>query len=898
MAPHWLLWVVYATERGYGYDGGEYWRSFEDETPEWNFNDRYRIVPWFKKFQKTFNGVIPSGPWATHFRIIAWPITHAILPRYLQHQFARALYELRFRLASLEALEPAVIGHLLASNAFHVSTRFEKFLQQEELTGRIVLALLGVTPAEGAHPIYPPTLLRIVGDLEKIRIAREWLKETQRFVTDRFKGAGRGVTRAGEQSHVESRRSDGAHHPDIRPSLLLRYNGAARWSVVMEVPDFRGVAALSPDVRSFLKRTRCHLNGAIDTKPAGWLLARNRKGVLKSWPDTQKPLIYFEHPNSIIDHLLESECRLKAGSIWLFKISNDGTAREITGRIVRPGCSYIVVTTAELPYSHIIMSPCNVDCSGIKSFQIEMPQHISGEDTEWLQKLALQVARTIRVWPTGLSSRGWDGEGRSEWLTTETPCFCIVHDHPVDAYILRLNNSAEVLVEAGPVGQPVFIRITPLPSGLHCLTVKARRNAALDTVVPTPAAEGFVELKVREPEQWIPGTSSHAGLIVTLDPYDANLDTFWEGRVNLSVLGPESRQVVCTVSLESADGGEIFSEQVNGPMKLPVKPEEWRNRFAEFVTREDCAWRYLEASAGCLTIRGGELGEYIARFEHDVLPLRWVVRKYHNEIILRLIDDTGQEDAQTVIRSFTMEKPAEEKTYTSDKVLSGIIVEPHGGLFIAQHGEYLDTIVVSAGLTAASFRELDVTPSFGDLRNRLLTQARTFDVLDYWLNARLAGPLASIRRNRVTDGFLSTYYTKLCGSTWGRAETAFLKNPDSPVQARNLERLVQKHIGFAAVLGRDFRKMCDDPIAGAQWYAKMARQFSITSDHKLCDFALKLAGQPHQLYRNFGRELNSLLSEVSKNPALLRGARLLALLCANRDREEGEPAMLVPRWKW
>ncbi len=91
MAPHWLLWVVYATERGYGYDGGEYWRSFEDETPEWNFNDRYRIVPWFKKFQKTLNGVIPSGPWATHFRIIAWPITHAILPRYLQHQFARVL---------------------------------------------------------------------------------------------------------------------------------------------------------------------------------------------------------------------------------------------------------------------------------------------------------------------------------------------------------------------------------------------------------------------------------------------------------------------------------------------------------------------------------------------------------------------------------------------------------------------------------------------------------------------------------------------------------------------------------------------------------------------------------------------------------------------------------------
>src|SRR5260370_36776324 len=32
---HWLLWVVYATELGYDYDGAEYWTSFEDRTPRW-----------------------------------------------------------------------------------------------------------------------------------------------------------------------------------------------------------------------------------------------------------------------------------------------------------------------------------------------------------------------------------------------------------------------------------------------------------------------------------------------------------------------------------------------------------------------------------------------------------------------------------------------------------------------------------------------------------------------------------------------------------------------------------------------------------------------------------------------------------------------------------------------
>jgi hypothetical protein len=153
LTPHWLLWVIYATERGYSYAGDEYWRSFEEQTPEWEFGDRYKIVPWFRKFQQAYHGVEPSGPWTGHFRIIAWPITHAILPRYLQREFARALYDLRFRLAAFATLDPRAVGRLLAANAYHASTRFQEFLQQEELAGRIVLALLRAEPSKGKEPI-------------------------------------------------------------------------------------------------------------------------------------------------------------------------------------------------------------------------------------------------------------------------------------------------------------------------------------------------------------------------------------------------------------------------------------------------------------------------------------------------------------------------------------------------------------------------------------------------------------------------------------------------------------------------------------------------------------------------------------------------------------------------
>src|SRR5260370_20047089 len=91
---HWLLWVVYATEQGYAYDGTEYWVSFEENTPHWGgYCSAKTLRRYFIRFQESYNGVIPSGAWADWFCNIARPITPAILPRYLQFQIANAPYE-------------------------------------------------------------------------------------------------------------------------------------------------------------------------------------------------------------------------------------------------------------------------------------------------------------------------------------------------------------------------------------------------------------------------------------------------------------------------------------------------------------------------------------------------------------------------------------------------------------------------------------------------------------------------------------------------------------------------------------------------------------------------------------------------------------------------------------
>lgn len=659
VATYWLLWAVYASEAGYGYTGDEYWSSFERQTPNWQFHDRPKIKACLMRFQKSYNGVLPSGPWADHFSIIAWPITHALLPKYLQRQFAKLLYDLRFRLASASALDAGSIGRLLSAHAFHTSTRVQEFLQQEELTGQIVAALLRGESVDTEELIHAQTLTRVVEDLERVRSSREWLKETRRVVSDRFKGIGRGIY---PPSAVTPPRPEPTVPPDvkrfvIRPALFLRHAGAGNWSVVLQLKSLRPVAAESPQLRAFLDSTRCRLSGATDWKPTGWLLSSDRKGALKRWPDQSNPLVQFERPNLLMNHLLQSEYRFHPGPVWLFRIGSDGIARHIESRTVRPAHDYIVVTDRTIPRELPGASSCALQCEGVRAFRLAIPDQVTSDTTARLQKSGLHVARTIHVWPAGLPGRGWDGDGSMEWLTTESPCFGIAPDHPLNALTFRLNDGLGRVLDTPPDGAPMFVRLPPLPAGNHTLTVEAHRSPDLDDAVSTPPATGFARLAVREPEPWLPGVASHAGLIVTTDPYDASLDLFWRNELNISVTGPTDFTVSLHIALHAADGRKILSEAVGPPMDLPITPDAWRGTFAKFLDNKNRAWKYLEAASCTLEIKGDSLGTFSLTFDHAPSPLRWLMNSQRPQTVVRLVDDTGRHDTAPDIKFYGMENP-------------------------------------------------------------------------------------------------------------------------------------------------------------------------------------------------------------------------------------------------
>ncbi|MGO9847989.1 MAG: hypothetical protein ACLPKT_15755, partial [Methylocella sp.] len=233
---HWLLWVVIAAEVGYAYDGEEYWLSFARAIPDWHqFGSRATIRSWFGTFSETYSGFRPRGRWAAQFSIIAWPIAHAILPRDLQGQFARHLYDLRYDLARRPDITLYDIGKLIRSGNPSGSSRFQSLLEQTDLTARLVLALRDEDVQDAVSAIHRPTLSRIVADLERRQSARDWLREARKVLRDaRIRGSAGLLNRQSVPGAVPP--GTAARHPG-GIKLVARRSSQGAWKIGIALPN-------------------------------------------------------------------------------------------------------------------------------------------------------------------------------------------------------------------------------------------------------------------------------------------------------------------------------------------------------------------------------------------------------------------------------------------------------------------------------------------------------------------------------------------------------------------------------------------------------------------------------------------------------------------------------------
>src|SRR5205085_1551780 len=126
----------------------------------------------FQAFAAQFSGPTPSGVWAGHFNVIAWPITNAILPRDLQVYLSQSVYLSRYYLGGLRFRTDEDVGRTVSDHAMAHGDRFSRFLSQHEFVGALVKLLLHEEAMGGL--VDERTFRRIVSDLEAHAEARCW----------------------------------------------------------------------------------------------------------------------------------------------------------------------------------------------------------------------------------------------------------------------------------------------------------------------------------------------------------------------------------------------------------------------------------------------------------------------------------------------------------------------------------------------------------------------------------------------------------------------------------------------------------------------------------------------------------------------------------------------------
>ena len=166
---HCLPLLVAATEVGYRYrgTGTDFWPVLESEFGvEFSVTERWAIRDLFESASHTCRGVQPpTTPWAKAFHLIAWPITHALVPREFHRPLALTLANLHVHIGELSDDELNRAIRIAASSG---SSRFANWLENTSLVVAVTRSLLGDATGE----LSPEIVERIRVDVAADQVAR------------------------------------------------------------------------------------------------------------------------------------------------------------------------------------------------------------------------------------------------------------------------------------------------------------------------------------------------------------------------------------------------------------------------------------------------------------------------------------------------------------------------------------------------------------------------------------------------------------------------------------------------------------------------------------------------------------------------------------------------------
>lgn len=863
----WLPFVVYAAESGYGYTGKEYWQTFAEQTPMWDyFGDRDRIRAFFTKFAENYGGVVPRGAFAETFTIISWPIANAVLPTSLQGDLAQLLFEFQGGLTPELLAVPEELGRRLAARSGGYTEQFRIFCSNTTLLGSVAAALLSGEGDESPYLI-PSTLARIVASLSVEQESRQWLASARRVASRvRARGFVSGAAPAAQRSAGDDRLPVATD-----PRLTLKREDGL-WRAFVTLPDLSVLGSENPTLYEELRGRRARVDGAERPfLPRGWLLSPGLEIRLARWPRPDTAFVQLENCEPVINGLLRARCVIGAGPTWLFRRRDAGPAVEVKGKVVRPGSSYVLVVPGALPVTPPPwISETPADIAEARVLGVTIPKQVAATDVEALRLLGLGVVADVIVRPVGVVASAWDGEGGMEWLAGEPGMLSIGTQLAPGSCLVTLDGRQHAV--AWRSGQrECFLVLDDLNVGTHEVGI------TLIAASGRPLVQETVVITIRDPQVRPDTATSGEGIRVLASPARPSLSDLFDGRAVLTIDGPGGTPADVSVSLRS-ESGELRTE-VHRTVELPLSAERWSKLVKSIRGDRKVADNYDAAESAHVVVSRAGIGFASLICDRGFKPLRWrLSRRHDGSHCARLIDRTDR--ASTVVELFTVEDPLVSVRCTPDEAVA---VPALGGLLRAMTGDARAAVL----LPTQPMRVLQA----GSLKPFVATSGRTsqemarlIDGAAVWATAEFPGDaFAERQQQHVLDAVTRTLVSEIAGNYWTKLEGRLARAEhliDHLDDLRHGVGLEQRHQMLAQEVASHLWEWVEPGpmLAGfSKLVAPALGRGGMAHRPAAGRFLLLLAGRPSDLAEWDAAERDRLLSGVLMSPVLIRLARFAVL---------------------
>lgn len=858
----WLPFVVYAAEMGYGYVGDEYWTTFSSLTPRWTSQERSTIRDWFVRFHKRYGGARPTGAWAGHFTIISWPITHAVLPVYLQRHLAKLLFEFSGALTSDLLDDPETLGLRLARRASGYTDRFRIFCENTTLVGQVAAALLS-GENEPSPYLSGPTLARIVDGLSQEQQARRWLRSAQQSA-HRARGFRPTPTTRVAASSVRTppRATD--------PRLYLRCDD--KWNAYAELPDMTPLGDGLSGVYGQLRMSRAYVNGGDRYIPQSALLYPGQSVRFAKWPCPDEPFLRLDRADDATNRILADQCVMTAGPWWLFRRQGTGLAVEVKGKFVRPGHRYVLVGSDSAVAPTI--SWCTesvITAEGARAYELTVPEQVSEVDAARLAESGIALVSNVAIRPVGIVASSWDGEGDVEWLAGEPAILGIRSDLAPKRCRLTIGGAVYFL-DWTPGESEMLFSLQGLEVGTHtanvCLLGDGERQLTTGSLVIT----------IRDPQSRPDGAAIGEGIRLLASPARPTLSELWDDRAHLSIDGPSGAEAEVVVSLRAHDGLPLA--EVKRSIHLPLDEAAWTALGKGIRTDQRFSDGYDDAEVCVVTVVRDGVGFATLTCDRGFQPLRWRFTRTHDgEVFARLVDRTDGGD--TTVEFYEVEAPIVAVSKTAHEEIAA---PPLGGLVVARSGESTASLILPTQPNAILRQRRTPRPSVSVTTSSPREVRRLIDGHARWITAELpADAFAVYQQQLVGDTIARAIGTLIGGSHWVAIERKLAGPREAADYLEEMQGAVgisTSHKELASTIAYSLYKWLSaaDLLLGFNEVITPHLAASGLGERPTASrFLLMLAGRPGFLAGWEDDETAFLLSRVLQTPVLYRAARFAVL---------------------